>query len=418
LKRAVEVEAMTLPLAWANLLHQKTRTAVAIAGVAFALILIFMQLGFLGAVKDTATLIYRHLDFDLLLVSSQYGDIYRPGTFARDRLELARSLPEVERATPVYVGFQLWRNPEPPRPNDPADWGHRRRIIMMLAFDPAEPVFARPIPAGDPHAELPGEEPSGAHAELCRPDTVLIDSLSRKEFGPPPAVQDGVLHPTEVELGRRRVEVVGRFKLGTSFGADGLVVTSPTTYARIVGRPLDQVCLGLIKLRPGEDRKAAQAKVAGLLREKNAGDVRVLTRDQIEEREQQHWVQGTSVGIIFNLGVFVALVVGIVFVYQVISGDIANHASEYATLKAMGYSGTYLSGVVLQQAVLLALLAYLPSLVASWGLYDMTWWATAIPMNMTAQRAAGVLALALFMCSVSGLFALRKVRAADPADLF
>jgi putative ABC transport system permease protein len=389
---------MPTSLAWSNLVHQKTRTAIAVAGASFALILIFIQLGFLAAVKTGATLIYDGLDFDLLLISSEYGDINRPGTFAQERLAVARSLPEVETAAPLYIGFQLWRNPV--AKEEDRQWGRRRRSIMILAYDLTEPVFRR----------LQAVEPADAPAALARADTVLIDRCSRAEFGP----QEGPQRMTATELGRHRVEVVGRFTLGTGFGADGLLVTSDRTYARVLGRPLDRVCLGLVRLRGSASPADVQRRLNALL----PADVRVCTREEICARERRHWVDNTSVGIIFYLGALVALAVGVVFVYQVVSGDVASHLSEYATLKAMGYSSGYLSWVVLQQAVGLALLAYLPSVGAALGLYALTRSAAGIPVSMTAGRLALVLALAILMCSVSGILALRKVRAADPADLF
>ena len=39
-------------------------------------------------------------------------------------------------------------------------------------------------------------------------------------------------------------------------------------------------------------------------------------------------------------------------------------------------------------------------------------------MYMTWERGLAVLALTIAMCAISGLIALRKVRALDPADIF
>jgi putative ABC transport system permease protein len=129
-------------------------------------------------------------------------------------------------------------------------------------------------------------------------------------------------------------------------------------------------------------------------------------------------MQRTSVGIIFQMGVFVALIVGVLFVYQVIATDISDHFAEYATLKAIGYSSRYLSGVVLRQALVLAVLGYIPALFAALGLYSLGREQAQIPLSMTWLRAASVLLLAFAMCAMSGLLALRKVRTADPAELF
>src|SRR6266852_6315162 len=113
---------MKTPLAILNLLHQKVRTCVAVLGVAFAIVLIFMQLGFLGAVAATATLLYERLDFDLLLVAADFREVNRPGTFPKGRLQQVEAFAPVERAVPLYVGFNVWRNPD----------SRERRLIMVL----------------------------------------------------------------------------------------------------------------------------------------------------------------------------------------------------------------------------------------------------------------------------------------------
>ncbi|MEM7316872.1 MAG: hypothetical protein AAF497_27385, partial [Planctomycetota bacterium] len=85
-------------LALANLKHKPIRTAVAVSGVTFAVVLMFMQLGFLGAVTKTANIIYGALDFDILLCSPTYVHVSIPGTFPDHRLRQAASVPGVERA--------------------------------------------------------------------------------------------------------------------------------------------------------------------------------------------------------------------------------------------------------------------------------------------------------------------------------
>src|SRR6266540_3818535 len=207
---------MKIPLAWANLTHRKTRSAVAVAGVAFALILIFTQLGFRGSAQATATLIYDALDFDLLLTSSEYIDLHHPGSFPRSRLAQAQAVDGVDRVVPLYVGYHLWRNPD--------DGG--RRSIMMLGFRPSDDAFTL--------AEINEARPA-----LQEPDTLLMDRSSRPEFGPQAGPDGG---PLETELGPRHVTVIGHFEIGRSFGADGLVIGSDQTYARVLrGRSLDQV---------------------------------------------------------------------------------------------------------------------------------------------------------------------------------
>ena len=376
---------MKIPLAWLNLLHEKARSAVAVAGVAFAVLLILMQLGFLGSVRQSATRIYDQLNFDLLMVSPEYLHLSNPGTFPQTRLYQAASLAEVQRVAHLDVGFQLWRNLET----------GNRRGMMVLGCDPQDHAFLL-------------KELDAQRGELAPLDSVLIDRRSRREFG---STESGVA----AEVGPRKVRIAGNFALGTGFGADGAIVVGDQTFQRLfAARPAQSVSLGLVQLAPGEDSDLAAEKLRELLPK----DVRVFTRAGIGEYEQRHWLTKTSVGIIFGLGVLVALVVGTSIVYQVLSSDIANHLPEYATLKAMGYSRGYLSSVVLKQAGILGVAGFVPGLFLSLLLYRVARELANIPIDMSMERAALVLGLSVAMCAVSGLASLGRVHGADPADLF
>jgi putative ABC transport system permease protein len=386
---------MHTPLALLNLLHQKTRTLVAMAGVSFAIILIFLQLGFRGSAEATATVLYNRLgDFDVVLVSSKYRDMNRSETFPRQRLYQARDVKGVAEAYPVYVGFNLWRNPA----------NHAiRRIIFIIGYNPDQHVF-RTIPETEDPAVI---------AALKRPDTFLIDRQCHPDFGLVHGqMPDGIRFS---EIGGIRVENVGYFDMGTGFASDGSVIVSDETFSHLLGGwPLDRVSLGMIRLEKGADIR----QVCRDLRQTLPEDVTVLTRAELENRERGYWLTGKSIGVLFTTGVLVAFVVGVIFVYQIISTDIANQLPEYATLKAMGYDQRYLSTIVLQQATILGALSYVPGLLVSLLLYEVTRDYARVPIDMPVTRAVMVFLLAVAMCCVSGLFSLRKLRSADPADLF
>jgi putative ABC transport system permease protein len=389
-------QSMKTPLAWHNLIHQKKRTLVAVAGVAFAALLIFMQLGFFGAAQGTATIIYDQLDFDVVLLAPQYIDINRPGTFPAERLQQALAVQGVESASPVYVGAAPWRNPDAP-----ARYAYKPQTIMVLGFRPEDEVFRRD---GVGIQQVVDQH----RAELQMTGPALIDDRSHAEFG---RFDPGQF----VEVGPQKVEVVGRFSLGTGFGANGLIVVSDSTFLRIrEGFPSGRASMGLIRVAAGVRSEDVAARLADMMPK----DVIVLTAAQLGDRERGHWVEETSLGLIFRLGVGVALFVGIVFVYQVIASDIANRLHEYATLKAMGYGPAYLASVVLKQAALIAVLGFFPGLAGALGLYALARGATGIPIGMTAMRIALVFVLTVVMCSASGVLALRKVQSADPAELF
>jgi putative ABC transport system permease protein len=120
----------------------------------------------------------------------------------------------------------------------------------------------------------------------------------------------------------------------------------------------------------------------------------------------------------FALGTGMGFVVGIIIVYQILFTDVNEHLAEYATLKAMGFTDNYLLRVVFQEALILAIFGYIPGLGISFGLYELTKAATFLPIFMSVSRSAFVLGLTILMCTISGAIAVRKLRAADPADIF
>jgi putative ABC transport system permease protein len=385
---------MKTNLAWRNLVHERTRTAVAAAGVAFAVVLIFMQLGFFGALQRTATVIYSALDFDLCIQSKDYLHLAEARTFPRGRLYQAAGLPEVQRANAFHVAIRPWRNPI----------GGERRGIMVMGFPVHEPIFAR--------ADIQHK----VNRLLTTPEQVLIDTMTRREFGPQRGGRFGDADVgVDTEITQRRVRIAGHFELGTGFSANGAVLMSEPGFDRVSpGRAPTEVTLGLIKLR--ED--APLEKAARQLQQILPDDVQVLTREEVFLRERERWVQRTSFGLIFKMGIGVALFVGTAIVYQVLSSDVVNLLPEYATLKAMGYGDRFLAGVVVKQALLLAVFGFIPGYFCSLALFATTSRATRIPMEMTPANIGFVFVLSLLMCILSGLGAAAKIFRADPASLF
>lgn len=378
---------MRTPLAWLNLWHEKTRLGVAIAGVAFADILVFTNLGFLGAVAETASSMYQKINADIYLTSPRSVDLSESQPFPRQRLYQAASINGVERVMPLYLGYLLWRNPET----------HLSRSIFVYGINPHDPVFLIP--------ELRSPEHQAA---LQRWDTTLIDRQSRSEFGP---IQIG----TQTEAGRRQITVGGQFVFGGSFAADGNLIMSDQNYLRYFApAPPNRIHLGLIKLRSGVEAEQTASAIRQIL----PPDVLVLTKQQIIDRDRAFWITTTSTGFIFSLGVAVSCIVGAVIVYQILYTDISKHLKQYATLKAMGYRSRYLFSIVIQEALILAVLGYIPGFGISLGLYALTTTAANLPMAMKLGRMISVLLLTIAMCTFSGFVSVQKVITADPADVF
>jgi putative ABC transport system permease protein len=387
---------MRTPLAWYNLAHHKVRTIAAVAGVTFAVVLIFMQLGFRGMAEKTASLFYEALDFDLLLRAKDVPRLSQSRPFPQVRLYQVASAPGVQGVSSLLLTYNRWQSTR-----------RTVRPILTLGVAPDEPVFS--------NAELRRQ----VHL-LVSPQFALIDRASRAEFGPRNGQRfDDEDVGTEAELGGQRVRIVGLFLLGTTFDSDGVVVLNSDGFRRVRPEwPAGQVNLGLIRLAAGVDPGVVARELKSRLAAQNANDVEVFTRTEVIDRERWVWLWQQSIGVIFTMGVIVAFVVGSVIVYQVLSSDVVSHLPEYATLKAMGYSNAFLSRIVLTQAIILALLGFVPGAIASQLLYLLTAWQTRLPLDMTLLRLVGVLGLSIAMCIVSGMVALRKLHHADPADLY
>ncbi len=382
---------MRIPLAWLQLTHERVRLLVALAGIAFANILMFMQFGFRDALFESAVVLHQQVQGDIFLISPESNALIAMATFSDRRLYQSLGVEGVEAVYPLYISFALWKNPV----------SGKTRSIMAIGLNPRENILNFPGIA----ANLP---------QITQTDVVLFDARSRAEFGPIPELYRRG-ERVETEAAQRRLTVGGLFEMGASFGADGNIITSDINFLRLFPeRDRGAIDIGVIQVQAGFDPQRVIARLQTQLAE----DVLVLSREDFIQFEKNYWQDGTAIGFIFTLGAGMGFIVGTVIVYQILYTDVANHLPEYATLKAMGYTERYLLGVVFQQAIILALIGYLPGFACSALLYVLTATATNLPVLMTFDKAVLVLGLTVVMCFASGAIAVRKLSAADPADIF
>ena len=380
-----------IPLSWLLLTRQPVRLLVALAGISFAGILMFMQLGFRDGLFDASVTAHRLFDADVVLISPRSASSVSMEAFPRRRLVQTLADPDVEGVTPVHWGLMLWRNPET----------RRNRSILALGFNPDDPFFVDPSLAQKTDA-------------LKQKGRILFDQLSRPEFGPiADWYRDGRV--VETEIAGNRVRVAGLVSLGTSFGADGNLLTSTETFLDLMPqKPPGAIEVGLVRLKPGADAE----QVVSRLSQRLPKDVSVLTKQGFIDFEQNYWKSSTSIGFIFTLGAAMGFVVGCVIVYQVLYTDVSDHLPEYATLMAMGYRLSHLLGVVVREGFYLAAMGYVPAYLAGQGLYWFVRDATKLPVGMDLSRALTVLVMILVMCMLSSLLAMRRLIDADPAEIF
>ena len=380
-----------IPLAWLLLTRQPARLAVALAGISFAGILMFMQFGFRDGLFDASVTVHKLLDADLVLLSPRSSSSVSMAGFPRRRLVQTLADPDVAGITPVHWNLVLWRNPK----------DLSTRSILALGFEPGDPLLTVPGLAAKARV-------------LNQRGRVLFDELSRPEFGPV-AEWFRAGRTVESEIGGKRVRVGGLVGLGVSFGADGNILTSSETYLQLLpNTPPGSIEVGLIRLRPGAD----PALVMKRLKDSLPKDVNVFTKQGFMDFEKDYWRNSTAIGFIFTLGAAMGFIVGCVIVYQILYSDVSDHLPEYATLMAMGYRLSTLLGVVAREGLLLALLGYLPAYAAGQGLYALVRSATRLPVYMDTPRAVLVFSLILVMCMGSAGMAMRRLGDADPAEIF
>jgi putative ABC transport system permease protein len=372
-------------VAWRILTYQKGRTALAVGGIFIAILLIFVELGFFIAVPQGGMLVYDHMRFDLLIASDKYIFQGESWQFPRARLDPMRANPEVTRATPLYFGGAKWQDPA----------GGSRIDISVLGIDPASGVFAVP-------------DVESQAAVLERADTVLVDSQTRSIFGPLAAGR-------AVDLDGHRMTIGGQYALGTGFLGLGVVLASEANFFRIFPqRPRDSVNLGLVTLKPGADPD----KVALALRAALPADTQIFTRAGLTDHEVAFWTTRTATGLIFGSGLVVAFVVGIMVLYQTLATQITRQLPQFAMLKAIGYTNRFLDGIVLVEAVLMMLVAFVPALAAALAIYAVIRKQTLLPVVMTPSQLGGVFAIALVMSVISAFLSLSRLRRAQPAEIF
>ena len=380
-----------MPIGWLQLSHNKPRLAAAIAGVAFANILIFMQLGFMGGLVGSIKLPYEVIDADIMVSGSDTNTLDDGSPLPRQRLYEALSIPGVASATPLYLGRIDWRQSD-----------NTVRGLLVLGIDPA----ANPI-------DLP--EVKGNADLLNLTDHAMLDAGIRN-------VPGNIFKQLErresyrFEAKGRTLTVFDTFLIGGGFTADGHMIVSDQTFLKLFPqRSSSAPNHVLIKIAPGADIKTVKAQLAERL---PSYDSLVQTKDQALDRDQSFNTTQRPVGLIFGFGVIIGILVGMIIVFQVLSTDVADHLREYATFKAIGYPQKFFLGIVFEEAVILAVLGFIPGVVISTILYSLVSAAASLPIEMTAMRPFYVLFGTVAMCTISGAIATRRLAKADPADLF
>ncbi|QDV27652.1 FtsX-like permease family protein [Aureliella helgolandensis] len=393
---------MRTPLAWHNLTSSFAKCALAATGVGFAVVLMFMQIGFRNALIDNNVQIFSLFDTrvaNLTMLSRARYNISTEQRFERNLLEQAAALPGVQQVCVVSVERGTAQVQVA---------GHTPRPIRVIGVELHAPHFF-----ADPNLF---QDLQTADAQQA----ALVDTRSKPGFGFAGAPTG--LKKQAIELNGKSLPVTGQFQLGTDFGNDGTLLLSERLHAdyfpwrNASGHPSDVVDIGLIQAssQNTEELDLLAARIAALA----PRQIDVARTDTFIVREKNFWASNTPIGKIFLIGTIMGLVVGAIICYQIQFTDISDHMPELATLKAMGYGPAYFWSLVLCQSFYLACLGFIPGLVVSLGLYHLLATSSGLVMAMTWDRILLVWILTMVMCVASGILAIRKLFHTDPASLF
>ena len=384
-------DTRSVPLAWRNLVANKRRLIRSSAGIGFAVLLMLVQLGFERGFFDASLGIVRQLDGDLFIMRASKYRFGAEDPFPRRDLDAAQGVAGVASVLPLYASWQgmFWKEPG----------GDKSYLIQAFAFDPDQRVFLLP-------------EVNDQRGRLKEQDTVLVDRRARPFLGMAGDAK-------ETEINGRTVHIAGSFALGPDFMSNGTVMMSDRTFAGLLTGNRDNpaappIEFGVVKVQPGADVGTVQQALAAALPK----EVRVLSKPQLIAFERNFQAELSSAGPIFWMGTFVGFIVGMLISYQVIYTDLADQLPQYATLKGMGYETGYLVRVVFEQAALSAIVAYVPAWLLCLLVYYVIGALALLPLHMTLALTLLSLALTLGMCLLAAALAIRRVIAADPAEVF
>ncbi len=388
--------AIDTPIAWLQLRSQKLQTFWAIVSITFITMLLFMQIGSRAAFLDAVFKMPRTLKGDLFLFNTSTVTALRPASFSQRRLYQIPAFEDVESVVPLYMrGTQI--------PDPTGKPGYLTRALV-IGF----PINSNPfdIDEIDDKLHLLGE--GGAF---------LMDEQSRPEFRPiiqEVAEKGHKKISMRTNVGQVRATINGLFALGVNDANYSHLLTSDSTYMDIFGAERKDIHVGIIHLKPGAD----PGQVQELLNNYLPSDVVVRQKHEVLDKEKKLFEFGTPMGMVFRFAMGTAIVVGIIVVYQIMFQLTSKYLREYSTLKALGYSHAMLIYIVLAEAMILSVTGYALGLMVSVNLYHWMSERVAIPYEMKISTEIAVFVLISFISLVSALLAIRKLREADPADLF
>jgi putative ABC transport system permease protein len=374
---------MIFTLALRNLLHDHVRLAVTLIGILFSIVLVAVQLGLYLGSSEMITANIARSNADLFITTYGAKSFEDGGVLLSDReRHQALATPGVESVVPLVVAFAEWRKPS----------GGSSRVVLVGSD-------------ADDHGLVPWNLTEGTLDDIKAPDAVAIDRSYLGELG-----VSGIGDSAQAAGGRVKIRALTEGI--RSFTQSPYAYTTLNRARQLLGVDDDKSTFLLVKLAPGADVAKVQADLGSRLESAD-----VLTKDEFESRSLLQWLFRTGAGLALIGGAILGSLVGTVIVAQTLYSSTKDHIHEFATLRALGSSKSYIHKVILAQAGLSAVMGYVLGMaIALIILYASR--NSSLPLVMTPGLAFWLFALTLFMCSISALSAIVKVTKIDPATVF
>ncbi len=370
-------------LALKNLLHDKLRSAMTIAGVAFAVTLVFVQVGLFMGILDNASVTIEHLQADLWVTSRNTPNVDFAHGFPQGMVQRVRSVPGVERADNLLVQFLNLTLPN----------GAEEGMLVYGLED-----FR--------HWGMPWNIESGNLEDLRRGAYMFLDASAERRFGKF-AVGD------YREVMGRRVKIIGRSREAVSFTTSPIAFLTYDLVQELSGGRMDgRTTYILVRLEPGADATAVASELRRRLPHND-----VYTKADWAKRSRNYWVASTGIGLNMYLTVFLGCLVGVVVVTQTLYTSTMEHIKEFGTVKAIGGSNADIYRILGAQAVIAAVIGFLAGRLMA-AVLAPAMASIRLKLMISNEFAAIVFVGTLVLCLVAALVSFRKVAKIDPALVF
>lgn len=374
---------MILTLAFRNLFHDRIRLAVTLIGILFSIVLVAVQLGlYLGSSRMITAMIDR-ANGDLWVTAYGAKSFEDGGLLLTPReRHAALATPGVQAVIPMVVAFAEWRKPS----------GGSSRVVVV-GTDAEDGGLA------------PWSLVQGTWDDIKSPDAIAVDTSYLRELN-----INGVGDTAQVATGRVKVRALTD---GIRSFTQSPYVFTPINRARqLLGADGDKTTFFLVQLKPGADAEAVREDLKLRL---DGADV--LTKPEFRDRSLKQWLFRTGAGVALIGGALLGILVGTVIVAQTLYSSTKDHLNEFATLRALGSSSSYIHKVILAQAGLSAVIGYVLGMSIALTVLLISR-SSPLPLVMTPSLAFALFALTLGMCAISAVSAIIKVTKIDPATVF